>query len=64
MNRSVLHPLIFPTWWSRACGNGDVTLSSSTGGTTGTRVVLVFLLLIGAMMLRRQFVGPRQPVKG
>ncbi|MEV0679478.1 hypothetical protein AB0I60_23430 [Actinosynnema sp. NPDC050436] len=36
-------------------GSVDVALTSSTSGTTSTLVVLVFFLLIGAVLLRRQF---------
>ncbi len=36
-------------------GSVDVALTSSTGGTTSTLVVLVFFVLVGAILLRRQF---------
>ena len=38
-------------------GSVDVALTSSTGGTTSTLVILVFFLLVGAIMVRRQFTG-------
>ncbi|MEU4767209.1 hypothetical protein AB0H12_28530 [Actinosynnema sp. NPDC023794] len=38
-------------------GSVDVALTSSTGGTTSTLVILVFFLLVGAIMVRRQFAG-------
>ncbi|MFD1150401.1 hypothetical protein [Saccharothrix hoggarensis] len=38
-------------------GSVDVALTSSTGGTTSTLVVLVFFLLVGAVLVRRQFAG-------
>ncbi|QQQ80787.1 hypothetical protein IOD16_25190 [Saccharothrix sp. 6-C] len=38
-------------------GSVDVALTSSTGGTTSTLVILVFFLLVGAIMVRRQFSG-------
>ncbi|MBB5959062.1 UPF0716 family protein affecting phage T7 exclusion [Saccharothrix tamanrassetensis] len=36
-------------------GSVEVALTSSTGGTTSTLMVLVFFVLVGAMLLRRQF---------
>ncbi|NUT46688.1 MAG: hypothetical protein HOV94_05110 [Saccharothrix sp.] len=38
-------------------GSVDVALTSSTSGTTSTLVVLVFFLLVGAFLVRRQFSG-------
>ncbi|QFZ24707.1 hypothetical protein [Saccharothrix syringae] len=38
-------------------GSVDVALTSSTGGTTSTLVVLVFFVLAGAFLVRRQFAG-------
>jgi hypothetical protein len=38
-------------------GSVDVALTSSTGGTTSTLVILVFFLLVGAILVRRQFTG-------
>ncbi|OKI23987.1 hypothetical protein A6A25_34755 [Saccharothrix sp. CB00851] len=38
-------------------GSVDVALTSSTGGTTSTLVILVFFLLVGAILVRRQFAG-------
>ncbi|WP_367137782.1 hypothetical protein [Saccharothrix sp. HUAS TT1] len=38
-------------------GSVDVALTSSTGGTTSTLVVLVFFLLVGAVLVRRLFAG-------
>ncbi|WP_238412980.1 hypothetical protein [Saccharothrix deserti] len=38
-------------------GSVDIALTSSTGGTTSTLVVLVFFLLVGAILVRRQFAG-------
>ncbi|WP_245887521.1 hypothetical protein [Umezawaea tangerina] len=44
-------------------GSVDVSLTSATGGTSSTLVVLVFFVLIGATMLRRQFSALRVPTK-
>ncbi|MEO6085095.1 MAG: hypothetical protein ABIQ18_18480 [Umezawaea sp.] len=44
-------------------GNVDVSLTSGTSGTSSTLVVLVFFVLVGATMLRRQFSALRLPVK-
>lgn len=44
-------------------GNVDVSLTSGTSGTSSTLVVLVFFILIGATMLRRQFSALRVPTK-
>ncbi|HWO67519.1 MAG TPA: hypothetical protein VNO31_46550, partial [Umezawaea sp.] len=44
-------------------GNVDVSLTSGTSGTSSTLVVLVFFILIGATMLRRQFSALRLPAK-
>ncbi|MCS7481499.1 hypothetical protein [Umezawaea endophytica] len=44
-------------------GNVDVSLTSGTSGTSSTLVVLVFFVLIGATMLRRQFSALRVPTK-
>lgn len=38
-------------------GSVDIALTSSTGGTTSTLVVLVFFVLVGAILVRRQFSG-------
>ncbi|WNV84240.1 hypothetical protein [Umezawaea sp. Da 62-37] len=44
-------------------GSVDVSLTSATSGTSSTLVVLVFFVLIGATMLRRQFSALRLPAK-
>jgi hypothetical protein len=44
-------------------GTVDVSLTSGTSGTSSTLVVLVFFILIGATMLRRQFSALRLPAK-
>ncbi len=44
-------------------GSVDVSLTSGTSGTSSTLVVLVFFVLIGATMLRRQFSALRLPAK-
>jgi hypothetical protein len=44
-------------------GNVDVSLTSGTSGTSSTLVVLVFFVLVGATMLRRQFSALRLPAK-
>jgi len=44
-------------------GSVDVSLTSGTSGTSSTLVVLVFFILIGATMLRRQFSALRLPAK-
>ncbi|WP_309116682.1 hypothetical protein [Saccharothrix sp.] len=41
-------------------GSVDVALTSSTSGTTSTLVVLVFFILVGALLLRRQFSALRR----
>ncbi|WP_238598335.1 hypothetical protein [Saccharothrix sp. ALI-22-I] len=38
-------------------GSVDIALTSSTSGTTSTLVILVFFLLVGALLVRRQFAG-------
>ena len=38
-------------------GSVDVALTSSTGGTSSTLVILVFFVLVGAILVRRQFSG-------
>jgi hypothetical protein len=38
-------------------GSVDVALTSSTGGSSSTLVVLVFFVLVGAILVRRQFAG-------
>ncbi|WP_433262537.1 hypothetical protein ACQPZF_29760 [Actinosynnema sp. CS-041913] len=43
-------------------GSVDVALTSSTGGSASTLAVLVFFLLVGVTLLRRQFSAFRRAV--